>query len=550
MVKETSQADRVRAFAQEHRVFTRREIIRELGEGAAGAIAQMSGVDLVRHAIGVYSVRGIRPDDVRVLQKIEESGARALTGEDIAKDAARAEERAAAAIGAKVRTKESVTERVEAHFLENPVSGASDLRRIYGPNAATAAKALTDRGVLSRVRDGLWVRSGIEPFGPEMVAYVQAHSVELAQVRRELDGIKEARDALDEGVADIEWKVARPKGRGAMVYMNLAGVPGVMAQARQGRVTWYGAKGALTPLAAEHIARMVLDPLPERLGELIDLIESGRAPTGQRRRHGLYRDYQRADAEPVQDASDGQDDRPRTRGYTTHDTHVLDPRRLGNGLPEEVTLEIDDRETDELVTMLTDVPNLHIIRTHLEMADFVARHNGRTLAIERKTSADLCASIDDNRLAEQVHRMSESGVPCAFILEGGMTGVKSQPLPRLASMRTRLQFGMNMRVIETIDMADTAYSVVTAIRDAFFGTGTAFDLRPVKIPGIGHVERAMHMLQAIPGVSPTRAAALINRFGSIAGVAGASAKEIATIDGIGSKTAAALRDVLHAGGRD
>lgn len=548
MAKQPSQADRVRAFAGERRVFTRREIVQELGEGAAGAIAQMSGVDLVRHAIGVYSVAGIRHDDPRVIEKIEASQARPLTDDDIAKDAARAEERVAAAIGAKVRTRESITERVEAHFLEYPVAGASDLRRQYGQNAAAAAKSLAERGVIAKVRDGLWVRNGIEPFGPEMTAYVQAHSIELAQVKRELEDVREARSALDDGTADIEWKVSRPNGRGAMVFMNMVGVPGIMAQARKGRVAWFSAKGVISPTAAEHIARMVLNPLPERLGELIDLIESGRAPTGQRRRHGLYRDYQRPEAEADSTTNDpDREERPRARGYTAHDTHVLDARRLGNGIPEEVTLEIDDREADEIVTLLTDIPNLHIIRTHLEMADFVARHGGRTLAIERKTSADLSASLEDNRLAEQVHRMSDSGVPCCFIIEGGIMGTRTQPLPRLASMQTRLNFGMDMRVIETIDMAHTAYVIATAIRDHFFGSGAAFDLKPIKIPGIGHVERAMHMLQAIPGISPTRAAALIRRFGSIAGVANATAKEIATIDGIGGKTAAALHDVLNAG---
>src|SRR5690606_4420042 len=135
-------------------------------------------------------------------------------------------------------------------------------------------------------------------------------------------------------------------------------------------------------------------------------------------------------------------------------------------------------------------------------------------------------SLDDNRLVEQVHRMSDAQIPCCFIIEGGMTGTRSQPLPRLASLQTRLNFGMNMRVLETLDLAHTAYLIVTSIRDHFFGTGSAFDLKPTKIPGLGPIERAQYMLQTIPGISPTRATALLARFGSIAGIAQASAKEI------------------------
>jgi len=266
-------------------------------------------------------------------------------------------------------------------------------------------------------------------------------------------------------------------------------------------------------------------------------VDRGDAPTAMRRRHGEWRDYERDEAQV----------RPHDTGYNALDTHVLDPRRLGNGLPERVSLMVDDREDDRILTLLRDVPNLDVMATRLEMADFVARHDGRTLAIERKTSDDLASSLDDNRLTEQVRRMSESGTPSVFIIEGGITGTRRQPLPRLASLRTRLQFGMNMRIVETIDLQDTAYSIVTSIRDAMFGSGTHFDLTPVKTPGITDIERAVILLQSIPGISTTRAAGLIDHFGSIAAIARASVKEISAVDGIGRKTAEALHGVLHAG---
>jgi len=540
MAKAPTQADRVRAFARERRVFTRAEIIQVVGEAAAGAIAQMVGVDVVRQAVGVYSIAGVLPTDPRVVAKIDETGAKPLSDDDRARDALRAEERIAAGLAAKGRTAESVVERVEAHFETHAVASAADLKRQYGQSGTTAAKALTERGVLARVRDGLWTRAGVDAFGDEMRDYVEAHSVELAAVRREIEEVAGITAALSEGRTEIEWHVSRGQGRATKVYMNMTGVPSVWCQGRKGGISWYAVKSMVSPVAAEHIARMVLNPMPNSMGDLIDLVESGNAPSGVRRRHGLYRDYER----PMEDQGDQV---PRGRGYGAHDTHVLDPRRLGNGLPETVTLEIDDREDDRLVTILTGVPNLNIMTTRLEMADFVARHGGREFAIERKTSADLAASIDDNRLTEQVHRMSASGVPCCFIIEGGMMGTRSQPLPRLASLQTRLNFGVNMRVLETLDIAHTAYLIVTSIRDHFFGSGTAFDLKPIKTPGIGLMERAQFMLQTIPGISPTRSAALIRRFGSIAGLARASVKEIASIDGIGGKTAAALHDVLHAG---
>lgn len=537
MSRQTTQADRVREFAQKERVFTRAQLISELGETAAGALGQMTGSEITRHAIGVYSVAGIRSDDSRVKDIIEEVGARRLSEEEKARDAKKAEERSVAAIGSKIKTEDSTVDKVADHFEDHPVASASDLRRLFGKSATTAAKTLADRGVLDKVRDGLWVRSGVDPLGKDMKSYVAEHSQELAAVRREIEEVDEITKTIEEGSPDVEWSISRPSGRrGIQVYLRITGVPVIFAQSRKGKVQWYALKGRVSATAAEHIARMVLDPMPERISELVSLVEDGKAPSTTRRRHGGYREYER----PADEVTN------KGKGYGVWDTYCLDPRRLGNGLPEEVILEIDDREDDRLVTMLTDVPNLHIIRTHLEMADFVARYDDKTLAIERKTSEDLSASLDDNRLAEQVHRMSDSGIPSCFIIEGGVTGARSQPLPRLVALQTRLNFGVNMRVLETIDLAHTAYIIVTSIRDHFFGTGSAFDLKPIKIPGLGAIERAQFMLQSVPGISPTRSAALIDKFGSIAGIAAATAKEIQTVEGIGKKTAETLHEVFNA----
>ena len=532
-----SQADLVREYAHKHRIFTRADLIRDLGEKAAGALAQMTGAELCRQAVGVYSLTGILSSDPRVIELLSKTGARALSDEDRRRDAQRAEERAAETLAAKTRKTQNNVERVKQHFIDNAVASASDLKRLYGQGAAAAAKALSDKGEITKIRDGLWVRNGVDPFGPDMKAYVESHSVELAAAKRELEEVADIDKVLRQGNVHAEWSVSRIPDRATTVYLNLSGLPSIFARSNKGVLRWFGVKGKVSPLVAERIARMILDPMPENIGELIRLVEKGEAPTGMRRRHGEYREYVRPD-EPQVSSHKG--------GYTLWDTHVLDPRRLGNGLSQEVILEIDDREDDRIVTMLTDVPNLHIIRTHLEMADFVARFDGKMLAIERKTSEDLSASLDDNRLAEQVHRMSDAGMPCCFIIEGGITGSRSQPLPRLVALQSRLNFGMNMPVIETIDLAHTAYVIVTTIRDHFFGTGSAFDLKPVKIPSLGPLERAMHMLQMIPGISPTRAAALMEHFGSIAAISSATAKEIQAVEGIGKKTAETLHGVLNA----
>ena len=53
--------------------------------------------------------------------------------------------------------------------------------------------------------------------------------------------------------------------------------------------------------------------------------------------------------------------------------------------------------------------------------------------------------------------------------------------------------------------------------------------------------RQLFLLQGLPGVGPERAARLLERFGSVQAVVTASLDDLATVDGIGEKTAAKMR---------
>lgn len=128
-----------------------------------------------------------------------------------------------------------------------------------------------------------------------------------------------------------------------------------------------------------------------------------------------------------------------------------------------------------------------------------------------------------------------------------MFNQRELPIARCAAIQTRLIFGMQMPIIETIDRAHTAYAMVTAIREHFFGTADKFNLAPRKVPKAGPVEVAKIMLQSVPGISATKAAALLNRFGTLVAIGSADVTQIAAISGIGLKTAQKISDILNAG---
>ena len=57
--------------------------------------------------------------------------------------------------------------------------------------------------------------------------------------------------------------------------------------------------------------------------------------------------------------------------------------------------------------------------------------------------------------------------------------------------------------------------------------------------------RQLFLLQGLPGVGPERAARLLERFGSVQAIMTASADDLATVDGIGERTAAKMRGALE-----
>jgi ERCC4-type nuclease len=63
-----------------------------------------------------------------------------------------------------------------------------------------------------------------------------------------------------------------------------------------------------------------------------------------------------------------------------------------------------------------------------------------------------------------------------------------------------------------------------------------------------HVEHQLFLLQGLPGVGPEHAARLLARLGSVQAVMTASADDLATVDGIGEKTAAKMRGMVDAPG--
>lgn len=572
--KRQSNADQVRGMLASMRLASKQQISEKLGEaGVRAANSLLQKGEFHSPAGGIFTLPTILPDDPRVIELIEATGAKQTSRKVLENRARRSEEQQAKDLISTSR-QESLVDQIRRFYRRVDVALLSQLRTQFGPSAAAAVESLCSEGLIRRIDNGVYGKPHIDPTGPEMRALAESNSIEMATIKRE---IEEAQTQLPQTPIQhdrIKYNVfptpgSQQPGRRPMrtrLYVNIPNYPAIYAQVGSNRApAWKPGKDTkLSERAAEMIARMVFDPMPATFHELVQLCTGDNAPQATRRRHGVHdagdswrRNFESGDSSYPDDYL-GQRHSPQPRQaqhshsnsvdrYSSYDTNKLDPARLSIPLAEPVTLEIDDREPDWLITRLTGVPNLHILRRNLGVGDYCARFGDSELIFERKTTQDFISSFQSNRLVEQVRKLSERGSPTCFMIEGGLFTHRAFPIAQCASLQTRLAFGMRMQIVETIDMAHTAYAMVTAIREHFFGAQCSkFDVKPRKITGAGPLETAKIMLESISGISSSRAVALLSHFGSLAAIAAASPTGIAAVPGIGQKMAEKIHGALHA----
>jgi ERCC4-type nuclease len=157
----------------------------------------------------------------------------------------------------------------------------------------------------------------------------------------------------------------------------------------------------------------------------------------------------------------------------------------------------------------------------LTLGDVSIEKDGVEIAlVERKTVADLAASIKDGRYAEQSARLQECAVPnhnIIYLIEGSMRG--NLPLPRrtlLASL-VSLNYGKGFSVVRTESLEQTAEFVQVLLdklqKENGYATGGAPTTAPLpkkeKRDGITPENIDRLMLCQIPFVSAATADAVL-----------------------------------------
>ena len=204
-----------------------------------------------------------------------------------------------------------------------------------------------------------------------------------------------------------------------------------------------------------------------------------------------------------------------------------------------IPVVVDDREAgSEVVHALREIDGLVVEVRRLKLGDYYINGN---LLIERKTFGDLASSIKDGRLFQQACRLASSPTRSAVILEGTADDLIRSRMRREAIQGAliTLTIVLGIPVLRSKDPIESAQLMLYAARQMCKISFRGYPRRGKRPRGKRKLQ--LHILQGLPGVGPGRAVRLIETFKSVEAVVTATADQLAEVQGIGIKTAQAIR---------
>jgi Fanconi anemia group M protein len=178
---------------------------------------------------------------------------------------------------------------------------------------------------------------------------------------------------------------------------------------------------------------------------------------------------------------------------------------------------------------------------HLATGDYLINDD---VLIERKSVADLAASLVDGRLFPQVARLAHSCYRSLLLIEGPTPATIPDVHPH--SVEGALVSIAAMWRLPMLHSSDSEQSVrllrflADQLRRPQEPILRRFDRKPKRL-----ASRRLFLLQGLPGVGPTLAHRLLVHFGCIERVFTADASALAEVRGVGAKKAARIRELLR-----
>ncbi len=217
-------------------------------------------------------------------------------------------------------------------------------------------------------------------------------------------------------------------------------------------------------------------------------------------------------------------------------------KTFGGGAEKKVKIVVDHREIPSGVVHELEQLGVEIEARQLSVGDFILSDR---IGVERKSVPDFLQSIVDKRLLDQAERLSETFKRPVLILEGeGLYSRRAIHPNAIRGALAALVVDFNIPILPTRDGEETALVLAAIARRE-----QVEQVREVAIrgepKGLTLSEQQRFVVEGLPGVSVVLAKRLLEHFGTVERVMGASVEELRQVQGIGKEKAKRIRQVLN-----
>jgi len=213
---------------------------------------------------------------------------------------------------------------------------------------------------------------------------------------------------------------------------------------------------------------------------------------------------------------------------------IIDDRESRSGLIDEVIGYAYKNTTTHVTT--------HVETTRLEVGDIICSDR---VCIERKSCSDFVDSFIHRDLFGQVADMSRAYTRPLMILEGKtIFGLREVSPEALRSALSGITVGWGVPIIPTMNVEETAAMVVTIARREQFQMKRSISIHG-KRSHMTLPQKQVYVVSSIgEGVGPKMAITLLEHFGSVEAVMTATIDDLTQVEGVGSKTAEKIREII------
>ena len=210
-------------------------------------------------------------------------------------------------------------------------------------------------------------------------------------------------------------------------------------------------------------------------------------------------------------------------------------------VPAACTIIADVRENPQMLKALSGAVELEV--RQLDVGDYILSDR---IGVERKSSEDFVRTLFDNRLFEQLGALRRAYDMPLLVIEGERTFTAHDA--HAASIRgaiATIATEMGIGIIYSSSMDETAAYLILMARREQEGRKAVPRARGDKRERDMRSQQVF-IVEGLPGVSAKLARRLLEHFGSVSAIVGASTEALTAVEGIGLKTAEKIREALDA----